>query len=72
MEPGQLKGKGLGAVATRDIHLGERVLAEAPLTIQGPGLPPLESTVGALPPDKRRLFFSLAQARELYGETKTK
>lgn len=66
-----IQGKGMGALATRAIGLGERILAEAPLTLQGPGLPALEETVRALPPDKREQFFELSHAATLYGRQKT-
>ena len=66
-----LPGRGLGCIALSDIAIGTRVLAEPPLTVEGPGLPTIESAVEALNPADRMHFFALAQEVRLYGETKS-
>ena len=53
-------GRGLGWVALADIAVGTRLLAEAALTVEGPGLPTIEETVGALSDADSALFFELA------------
>ena len=81
-----IQGKGFGVIATRDIHFGERILAEEPLTLQVAWMPnpnsikpeaPLVAEksiaehVGALPASQQRQFCSLSQATALYGAEKT-
>ena len=66
-----LCGKGLGGFATRDVHVGERLLAEHPLvkcratTREG-----LALIVGALSESKQEEFFALCQS-EKHGVAKS-
>ena len=62
-----IDGKGFGCIAIRDIVLGERLLAEPPLTIEGDGLPSIEESVASLSDAERNLFFGLAQDEQLFG-----
>ena len=54
-------GRGVGCMALRDVELGERLMSEAPLTVEGPGRPPIEESVAALSEHDRARFFELAQ-----------
>lgn len=58
---------GVGCIATRDIERGERLLAESPITVEGPGFPDIEDSVAALSVEDRATFFALAQDAELFG-----
>ena len=66
-----IPGKGFGCIATRDIEQGERILAEAPMIVQGAGMPPLAEVVGALSSHERQRFFDLAQNSTRFGDVKT-
>ena len=66
-----LPGRGLGCIALTDLTLGTRVLAEPPLTVEGPGLPTIDRAVEALTAADRSRFFALAQEVRLYGQTKS-
>jgi hypothetical protein len=80
-----IDGKGFGVVATRDLFIGERLLAETPLLVvpmdvsgydgqrhgEYEGIPSalLEAAVDALPADRRCKFFELSQ-NSAYGVTR--
>jgi hypothetical protein len=66
-----LDGRGLGCVAVADIARGTRLLAEPPLTLEGPALPSVEEQLAVLDAAERARFFSLAQEERLYGHTTT-
>ena len=74
-----MPGKGLGAVATRSIARGERILCEEPLVAwrsvadaRGEhDFARLQALVDALAPSERRAFYSLSQSSELYGAART-
>lgn len=69
-----IDGKGMGAIATRDIKLGERVLAEKALfVLQLEGLSEecAAAAAAALGPDQQRQFFELCQDEAVYGATRT-
>ena len=63
----EIENKGRGCVARRQIEKGERLIAEAPLLTQGPGQPPLNAAVDALPPERRREFFALTHNQLRFG-----
>ena len=81
-----IDGKGFGVVATRDLFIGERLLAETPLLVvpmdvsgydgqrngEYEGIPSalLEAAVDALPADRRCKFFELSQ-NSAYGVTRS-
>ena len=81
-----IDGKGFGVVATRDLFIGERLLAETPLLVvpmdvsgydgqrngEYEGIPSalLEAAVDALPADSRCKFFELSQ-NSAYGVTRS-
>ena len=48
LEVRPIPGRGIGVVALVDVPSGTRLLAEAPLTLEGPGLPPIEESVAQL------------------------
>ena len=56
-----MPGKGLGAVATRSIARGERILSEPPLVAltEGQGEDALNAAVAALSAHIREIFYSL-------------
>jgi len=58
-------------VALIDIPIGTRLLAEFPVTVEGPGLPPIEELITALSAERRAKFFALAHNELLYPEGKT-
>ena len=64
-------GKGLGGFATRDLHMGERIIAERPLVkcrrMTGEGL---ALVVEALSESEREDFFALSQS-EKHGTAKS-
>lgn len=65
-----IPGKGMGAVATRDIALGERILAESPLFVLRPEEyteEAAQAAVDRLPSEGQQAFFSLCQSEEVYG-----
>ena len=64
-------GKGLGAIATRDILLGDRLLAESALVVHEPSPgTSAEDAMQTLSEAERARFFALAQNTR-FGETKT-
>lgn len=67
-----LAGCGLGCVALTDVPRGTRLLAERPLTLEGPGLLAIEKTVAALSAAEHATFFDLAQDAALFGESTPK
>ena len=71
-----LDGKGCGIIATRNIHCGERILADRPLAIvtqQGGSSPigVIQRVVDALTPSAKKAFFGLSQNHFKYGAVKT-
>ena len=66
-----IPGKGHGCRAMRDIEKGERIVAEAPLLMQGPGQPPLNAAVESLSPAGRQQFYALTQNQLRFGVTPT-
>ena len=67
-----IDGKGLGCVASRDIELGERLLAERPLLDISPHSPKtLEEAVAALSEADQARFYSLSQNELKWGAEKT-
>ena len=72
-------GKGVGCVATRDIHVGERLLAERPLiAIEHSTVArcrgwsgPLEAALCALTSAERQTFFALSQNSLRFGTEKS-
>jgi len=81
LEVRQIPGKGCGCVAVRNIKIGERLLAEAPLfeltgswqDIAGPthlySRP--NAAVSMLSPSERKRFFDLSQNPVKFGDKKT-
>ena len=65
-----IPGKGLGCCAARSIEQGERILAERPLFMQGPGHATLKEAVLALSPSERVDFFNLSQNEAKWGMEK--
>lgn len=63
-----IDGKGMGCVATRTVEIGERLLAEAPLTVEGEGHPSLAESVAALSDEDRTRFYALAHDTAIYGD----
>mgnify|MGYP002631222901 CR=1 FL=1 len=66
-----IPGKGLGCIAVRDIHLGERLISEVPLVMCGPSSLPVDKLVADLSAQDQEAFFSLSQNEVRFGQTKT-
>ena len=67
-----IHGKGLGCVASRDIELGERLLAERPLLDIGPSSPEtLEAALAALSEADQARFLGLSQNERKWGAART-
>ena len=64
-------GRGMGWRASRNIEVGERLLAERPLVEQGPERPQLAAAVAALSATDRQRYFELTQNVSRFGEVKT-
>ena len=66
-----LEGRGMGCIATRDILLGERVLAESPLFTISKDLyyesHAIEAAVERLEDEQRARFYNLCQSENVYG-----
>jgi len=56
-------GKGFGAVAARDIHLGERLIAERPVCVWPQGLSPQKANelFEVMDPHAQKVFMELAR-----------
>ena len=66
----EIAGKGHGCVARRTIGIGERIIADPPLVVQGPGMPSLQAACNAMTPQAAALYFALTQNVARFGETK--
>jgi hypothetical protein len=66
-----IPNKGMGCVALRAIHMGERLIAEAPCLARGPGMPAIEESIDRLSDSERAAFYALSQNVQRFGEKKT-
>ena len=66
-----LSGKGYGCIARRNIQVGERLLAEAPMIQRCPGSRTLADSIEALSAEDRSAFFQLSQNEARFGRAPT-
>ena len=65
-----IEGKGHGCVALRSIRMGERILADRPLVVQGGTAPPLQDALAALTAEQLEMFWTLTQNESRFGPVK--